>query len=107
MERIQEQIVESIPQERVQQRTVEQIVRWSVPVVQEQMIVQENPGAQVVERIQEHLVESIDQEELDQLRNDWLMGAFELENDEDGRRERKPSRMKIVNRTRLKHPDLQ
>ena len=64
-------------------------------------------GAQVVERIQEHIVESIDQEELDQLRNVWLMGELELENDEDGRRERKPSSMKIVNRTRLKHPDLQ
>ena len=60
--------------------------------------------AQAVERIQEQIVETIDQEELDQLRNDWMMGEFELEKDEDGRRERKPSRKKNVNRTRIKHP---
>ena len=88
------------PQDRVRQRIVEHIVRVPVPTVQEQMFVREIPGAQVVERIPEHFVESTDQEELDQLRNDWLMGEFELENDEDGRRERKPSR-KIVNRTRF------
>ena len=40
------------------------------------------------------MVETIDQEELHQLRNDWLMGEFELENDED-------------NLTRLEHPVLQ
>ena len=88
------------PQDRVRQRIVEHIVRVPVPTVQEQMIVPEIPGTRVVERIQEQIVESTDQEELDQLRNDWLMGEFELENDEDGRRERKPSR-KIVNRTRF------
>ena len=66
----------------------------------------EKPGAQGVERIPEHIAESFFQEELDQLRHDWLMGAFELQNDEDGRRERKSSKKKIVNRTRLKHPDL-
>ena len=80
------------PQDRVRQRIVEHIVRVPVPAVQEQMFVREIPGAQVVERIPEHFVESTDQEELDQLRNDWLMGEFELENDEDGRRECKPSR---------------
>ena len=80
------------PQDRVRQRIVEHIVRVPVPTVQEQMFVREKPGAQVVERIPEHIVESTDQEELDQLRNDWLMGEFELENDEDGRGERKPSR---------------
>ena len=82
-------------------------MRVPVPTVQEQMFVPVKPGAQVVERIQEHIVETIDQEELDQLRNDWLMGEFVLENDEDGRRERKPSRKEKVNRTRIKHPDLQ
>ena len=40
-------------------------------------------------------MESFDQEELDQLRHDWLMGAFELQNDEDGRRARKPSKRKL------------
>ena len=64
-----------------------------------------NRTVQVMERIPEHTVESFDQEELDQLRHDWLMGAFELQNDEDGRRERKSSKKKGVNRTRLKHPD--
>ena len=65
MERIQEQIVESIkevPQERVQQRTVEQNVCMSVPTVQEQMNVQVIPGAQVVERIQKQIAETIPQE---------------------------------------------
>ena len=42
--------------------------------------------------------------DLDLFRNDWLMGELDVE---DGRRERKPSRKKIVNRTRLKHPDFQ
>ena len=65
------------PQERVQQRTVEQIVRVPVPTVQKQMCVPEKSGSQVMERIPEHIVESFDQEELDQLRHDWLMGAFE------------------------------
>ena len=109
VERIREQIVETIPQERVQQRTVEQNVCMSVPTVQEQVFVPEKPGSQVVERIQEHIVESIDQGLLDELRHDWSMGAFEPENDEDedGRRERKPSRMGNVKRTRLRHPDVQ
>ena len=65
MERIQEQIVESIkevPQERVQQRTVEQNVCMSVPIVQEQMHVQEIPGTQIVERIQKQIAETIPQE---------------------------------------------
>ena len=39
------------PQERVQQRTVEQIVRVPVPQIQKQVIVQGIPGAQVVKRI--------------------------------------------------------
>ena len=46
MERIQEQIVETtkeVPWERVQQRTVEQIVRMPVPQIQEQVIVLEIP----------------------------------------------------------------
>ena len=47
-----------VPQERVQQRTVEQIVRVPVPQIQEQVIVQEIP--QVVERIQEQSVEPIE-----------------------------------------------
>ena len=95
VKRIQKQIAETIPQERVQ-RTVEQ----NVPTVQEQVCVSVKSGAEVMERIPEHIVESSDQEELDQLRHDWLMGAFELQNDEDGRRERKSSKKKkkIVNR---------
>ena len=51
---VQEQNVESIkedPQERVQQRTVEQIVRVPVLTVQEQRFVPEIPRAQVVKRI--------------------------------------------------------
>ena len=59
---VQEQNVESIkegPQERVQQRTVEQIVRVPVPQIQEQVIVQGIPGAQVVKRIQEQIAEPI------------------------------------------------
>ena len=45
--------------------------------------------------------ESFDQEDLDQLRQDWLMGAFELQYYDDGRCERKSSKKKkkIVNRT--------
>ena len=105
VERIQKQVAETTPQERVQ-RTVEQNVCMSVPTVQEQIFVPKKPGSQGVERIPEHIVESFDQEELDQLRQDWLMGAFELQNGEDGRRERKSSKKKVVNRTRLKHPDL-
>ena len=113
VERIQKQIVETIPQERVQ-RTVEQNVRTSVPTVQEQRFVPEKPGAQGVERMPKSLDrwlgafelqndedESFDQEELDQLRQDWLMGAFEPQYHDDGRRERKSSKKKkkIVNRT--------
>ena len=62
MERIQAQIVESIkevPQERVQQRTVEQIMHAPAPQTQEQVIVQEIPEVQVVVRIQAHIVETI------------------------------------------------
>ena len=77
VKRIRVNIVETIPQERVQQRTDEQIVRVPVPSVQKQMCVPVKSGAQVMERIPEHIVESFDQEELDQLRHDWLMGAFE------------------------------
>ena len=126
VKRIRVNIVETIPQERVQQRTVEQIVRVPVPTVHKQMCVPVNSGVQVMERIPEHIVESSDQEELDQLRqdwlvgalelqndedepfdqealdqlrHDWLMGAFELQNDEDGRRKRKSSKKKIVKRT--------
>ena len=53
-ERIQEQIAETfkeVPQERVQQPPVEQIVRVPVPQVQEQGIVPEIPRAQDVKRI--------------------------------------------------------
>ena len=71
------QVVKRIRWKRVQQRTVEQIVRVPVPTVQKQMCVPVKSGAQVRERIPEHIVESFDQEELDQLRHDWLMGAFE------------------------------
>ena len=63
--RIQEQIVESIkevPQERVQQRTVEQNVCMSVPTVRQQRNVQVIPDAQVVERLQKQIVETIPQE---------------------------------------------
>ena len=77
VKRTRANIVETIPQERVQQRTDEQIVPVPVPTVQEQICVPVKSGAQVMERIQEHIVESFDQEELDQLRHDWLMGAFE------------------------------
>ena len=72
--------METIPQERVQQRTVEQIVRVPAPTVQKQMCVPVNSGFQVVERIPEHTVESFDQEELDQMPKrlvDWFMGASE------------------------------
>ena len=61
MERIQEQIAETIPQER-DRRTVEQNVCMSVPTVQEQTFVQEIPGTQVVERIQKQIAETIPQE---------------------------------------------
>ena len=142
--------IKEVPQERVQQRTVEQNVCMSVPTVQEQTFVQEIPGTQVVERIQKQIAEtspqerdqrtveqnvrpsvptpaqmpksldrwlralelqndedrSFDQEDLDQLRQDWLMGAFEPQCYDDGRRERKSLKKKGVNRTRLKHPDL-
>ena len=53
-ERIQEQIAETVkkvPQERVQQHPVEQIVRVPVPRVHEQGIVPEIPRGQVVKRI--------------------------------------------------------
>ena len=40
--------------------------------------------------------------ELDQFRHDWLMG--ELEVDEDGRRERQPSRNKIEKPCKIKTP---
>ena len=53
MERIQEQIVVTISQESVQQRTDEQIVAVRVPTVQEQGFVPEIPRAQVVTRIRE------------------------------------------------------
>jgi len=97
------------------------------PTVQEQMIVQENPEVQVMERIQgqdqklakkkvrweldssvdraQDLDQDFNQEELDQWRDDWLEGM--LEDDEDGYRQRTPSRKKSGNRPRLKHPDFQ
>ena len=80
VKRIRWNIVETIPQERVQQRTVEQIVRLPVPTVQKQVCVPVKSGVQVMERIPEHTVESFDQEELGQMPKrlvDWLMGAFE------------------------------
>ena len=76
--RIQKQIAETIPQERVQQRTVEHIVRVPVPTVQEQRFVPVKPGAQVTERIQEHIAKTIDQEEIDQLRKDLLMETLSV-----------------------------
>ena len=57
MERIHEQIVETtkeVPQERVQQRTVEQVVHVPIPQIQEQEI------PQVVDRIQEQIDEPIE-----------------------------------------------
>ena len=51
LERIQEQIVGTISQESVQQRTDEQIVVVRVPIVQEQGFVPDVPRAQVVKRI--------------------------------------------------------
>ena len=51
MEGIQEQIVGTVSQESVQQRTDEQIVAVRVPIVQEQGFVPEIPRAQVVKRI--------------------------------------------------------
>ena len=60
MVRVQEEIVETMkeaPRERVQQRTVEPIVRVPVPQIQEQVIGQEIPEGQVVERIQEQIAE--------------------------------------------------
>ena len=109
VKRIQRNVVDTIPQDRLKQRTLEHNMRLPVRTVQEQLFVPGIQGAQVVEQIQDHIVESIDQDLLDELRHDWLMGAFEPENDEDedGRRERKPSRMEIVSRTRLKHLDFQ
>ena len=59
VKRIRGNIVETIPQERVQQRTVEQIVRVPVPTVQKQMCVPVKSGAQVMERTPEHIVESL------------------------------------------------
>ena len=41
-------------------------------------------------------------EELDQLRNDWLMGEFEV--GKDGRRERKPSRKKNLEPCKIETP---
>ena len=64
-DRVQEQIVESIkevPQDRVQQRTVERNVCMSVPTVQEQRNVQVIPGTQVVERIQKQITKTIPQQ---------------------------------------------
>ena len=109
VKRIEGNVVETIPQDRLKQRTLEHNMRLPVPTVQEQLFVPRIQGAQVVEQIQDHIVESIDQDLIDELRHDWLVGAFEPENDEDedGRRERKPSRMETVNRTRLKHPVFQ
>ena len=66
-ERIQEQIAETVkevPQERVQQPPVEQIVRVPVPLVQEQGIVQGIPRAQVVTRIGESVLNSAPMNEL-------------------------------------------
>ena len=51
MEGIQEQIVGSVSQESVQQRTDEQIVAVRVTIVQEQGFVPEIPRAQVVKQI--------------------------------------------------------
>merc|ERR1712136_633084 len=59
VERIQKQIVESVPQER-DQRTDEQNARVSVPTVQEQMIVQGIPELQVVEQKLEQTVEAME-----------------------------------------------
>ena len=61
VERIQKQIVESVPQER-DQRTDDQNARVSFPTVRQQKNVQEIPGTQVVERIQKQIVESVPQE---------------------------------------------
>ena len=111
VKRIQGKVVETIPQDRLQQSTLEHNMRLPVPTVQESnsgscRIQNSRPfhRAQVVEQIQDHIVESIDQDLLDELRHEWLMGAFEPGNDEDedGRRERKPSRMETVNRDEIK-----
>ena len=61
LERIQEQIAETIPQER-DQRTVEQNVCLSFPTVRQLRNVQEILGTQVVERIQKQIVETVPQE---------------------------------------------
>ena len=58
VKRIQKQIVETIPQERVQ-RTVDQNACVSVPTVQEQVIVQGIPELQVVEQTLEQAVEAM------------------------------------------------
>ena len=58
VERIQKQIVETVPQER-DQRTVEQNACLSVPTVQEQMIVQGIPELQDVEQKLEQTVEAM------------------------------------------------
>ena len=51
LERIQEQIVETISQENIQQRVDEQTVVVRVPTAQEQRIIPDIPRAQVVKRI--------------------------------------------------------
>jgi len=66
VERIQKQIAGTLPQERVQQRTVEQNMCMSVPTVQEKMNVQGIPRVQVGERIQEQIAETISQESVQQ-----------------------------------------
>ena len=57
MEQIQEQIAETIPQER-DQRTNDQNARVSFPTVQEQVVVQGIPELQVVEQLLEQAVEA-------------------------------------------------
>ena len=63
------------PQERAQQRPVEQIVRVPVPQIQEQVIVQGIPGAQVVKRIRVNIVETIPQERVQQRTDEKIVRA--------------------------------
>ena len=97
-ERIQKQIAETIPQECVQ-RTVEQNVRTSVHTLA-QMPKSLDRWLRKFE-LQNEEDEYIEQRGLEQMHEDWLMGAFEPTYGDDGRRERKSSKKKkkIVNRT--------
>ena len=107
------QVVKRIRGKRAHRRTVEQNVRAPVPTVQKQRCVPEKPGAQGEEQMPKSLDrrtsadlgaselekeeaywnECVDQMGPEQMHQDWLMGAFEL-TDDDRRYLRESSRKK-------------